>query len=138
VGAPEGELWNVDKSCLAEAYRIDPKSPAIMTEYGLFIWNYDLNRELGKKLIERALQLDISNPRVHVAVALVYLAPNTRYTNVDKAISELQIAIRLDPTYAAPHHWLISAYGCKSRLADAEREKAIEKSLTSYADLSEK
>jgi tetratricopeptide (TPR) repeat protein len=129
MGAPDDPLWYDAKNCLAEAYVLDPNSVPIMLEYGRFEFNYSLDRELGKKLIEDAARIAPDNPRVHAFLGEVYFTPDTRYTDINRAIQELNAAIKLDPNYAFPHRELWSVYGSLYRLDDCKREQAIADSL---------
>ena len=134
-GSPDDELWNISKVSLAEAYRLDPKSPEVMLEYGWFIWNYSIDRDLGKKLVDKALLLLPNSPRAHTIEGSVLATPGTKYVDTTKAIDEIEVAIKLDPTYAYAHKTLWSVYGGMRRAADAEREKAIANDLVSYPEI---
>lgn len=132
LGAPNTDLWDTAKECFEKAYKLQPKSQQYMLEYGHFIWNYSLDRELGKKLIEKAVYINPKDPQAHLALGYVYVTPNTKYTNYKEAIDEINIALRTDPNYAGAHKALATAYGMQYRVAAAKREMAIAKSLITY------
>lgn len=121
--------FKVARTSLAKAYQMMPSSATANTEYGFFLWQYDYQESKGLDLLKRAKQIAYTDPRVHATLALVYCNPDKRNhsRNLFLARDELQVALKLDNSYAFAHQLLSSVYSQmgQKQLSQVEEKKYL-------------
>lgn len=135
MGKPKGttkerfpeELFGIARDSLAKAYKLMPLSATANMEYGFFLWQYDYQGAKGLALLKEAKQLAYTDPRAHVYLALVYSNKTGNYYNLGLAKDELQIALKLDNSYATAHSLLSDVYRYmgQKQLAQQEEKKYL-------------
>ncbi len=137
---------NVDKAIplLQKAIQEDPGYALAHAGLGEAFWRKFRNTkerkwaESAEASCLRAVQLDTRLPNVHVTLGMVYRETGRH----ERALDELQTALRTDPMSADGHRQLARTYEVLGRTKDAEDtyQKAIElrRDLwTGYSDLGE-
>jgi len=119
--------FEVARTCLAKAYQLMPSSSIANMEYGFFLWQYDNQESKGLALLQRAKQIAFTDPRVHAYLALVYCNRTGNSYNLSTAKDELQIALKIDNSYAFAHRLLSSIYrwSGQRQLSQLEEKKYL-------------
>ena len=127
--ATDDDLLSVATSSFGRAVELDPKSATVNLESGYFLWQFGNKLPRGLAQLRKASQLAPNDVRVHAIWGLVYENPYGSVYNMKKAVDELSLAIRLDPTYAYPHNLLANIYTRLKQPAKAEQENSKYQSL---------
>ena len=127
--ATTDDLLSVAASSFERAIELDPKSAIVNLESGYFLWQFGNKLPQGLAQLRKASQLEPNDVRVHAIWGLVYENPLGGVHNMKKAVDELNLAIKLDPTYAYPHSLLAGIYTRLKQPAKAEQERVEYQSL---------
>lgn len=125
------DLFPVAASCLEKAVKLAPSSSVINMETGFFLWQFGNDLPQGLTYLRKALRLAPNDPRVHAMWGNVYANPEGTDYNLRKAIDQLELAIKLDPTYAFPHRLMADVYSRLKQPVKAEQERSIYRTLSS-------
>lgn len=123
-------LLPVAASCLKKAVKMAPQSSTANMECGFFLWQFGNELPQGLGLLKKALQLAPNDPLIHATWGMVFANPAVNTHDLQKAKDQLELAIKLDPTYAFPHELLADVYKDFKLPMKAEQEKS------KYRDLS--
>jgi tetratricopeptide (TPR) repeat protein len=111
---------SLNKENQAIAYTLLGAINAKRSGQGWF-WNKIIYGTQIKGYFEKAMALDPSLPEVHLGLGTFYLkAPAIAGGNLDKAIAELELALKMAPDFATPQVRLAQAYKKKGDLQKAE------------------
>lgn len=124
------DLLPVAASCLKKAAKLAPNSSVANMAAGFFLWQFGNDLPEGLALLKKALKLAPNDAHVHVMWGLVYSNPTTNSYDSQKALEQLALAAKLDPTYAFPHALLADLYSRLKQPVKAEQERGR------YRDLS--
>lgn len=127
----QNDLFPVAASCLEKAVKLAPSSSVINMETGFFLWQFGNELPQGLTYLKKALQLAPIDPRIHAMWGNVYANPEGTAYDLRKAIDQLELAIKLDPTYAFPHKLMADVYSRLKQPVKAEQEKSRYRDLSS-------
>ncbi len=122
------DLFAVAQDCLRQAAAAPHSAEADM-EWGYFLWQFGDQEAQGLALLEKAVVLQPSSPRVHATLGLVYSNQSGNAYSLSKATTELVRAAQLDPSYAYPHILLSGIYALEGETAMADKQRRIYLSL---------
>lgn len=122
-------VFQVARSCLQKAVTLRPRSSLANMEYGFFLWQFGNDMPNGLSLLNKAVLIAPEDARSHIYLGLVYSNPSGNAYDMQKAEKEVQMAIRLDPTYAFPHDLLSGIYTRLGRKSEAQIESQKYQSL---------
>lgn len=125
----QDSLLPVAASCLKKAAKLAPNSCVANTEAGFFFWQFGNDLPEGLSLLRKAIKLAPNDAQVHVMWSLVYSNPTTNSYDSQKALEQLALAARLDPTYAFPHKLMADLYNRLKQPVKAEQERSRYQSL---------
>ena len=126
---PVAPLFPIAADCLAKAAEMAPNSATMNREYGFFLWQFGGKMAEGLKLLKKALQLAPNEPRIHTMWGNVYANPYGTDYNLQRATHELELSIRMDPTYGFTHSLLANVYRRLGQAEKAEREERTYENL---------
>jgi tetratricopeptide (TPR) repeat protein len=119
------DLLKIELNSIATAYRLDPNSGIIVSDYGTVLWyqgRFNSNQSemnKGMALLRQGVRLAPSLPNTHGALGLALEARDLGGKADNETISELQKAVELAPNNSCNHLYLGDAY-----LMNGDKEKA--------------
>lgn len=116
------ELHAITRSSLAQAVKLQPKSPTANVAYGFFLWQYDSRMADGLALVQNGVSLNPKSAGARATLGSIYANSSGNAYNPKKAEQELQKAIALDPSYAFPHWGLMALAVEMKEYQKAQRE----------------
>ena len=133
-------LWNMDRNddaakSFEEGVRKFPQDAFFLMKYALFLLNAPGERDAAanariQELLKKSEELDASNSETHYQLGNLAIQEN----KYDEALSELQIAARLDPDVAKVHLLLARVYRRTGHEEEAVKETQVHRKLKEKED----